>query len=124
VEVLAALVFMGIVIPVAINAVSIAGLAGEVAERKGAASRVADRVLNELLVTDGLRQSSSSGEAEEGTRKYNWTMESTTWTVDSLNLVTVTVTFEARGREYDVSLSTLFDPAATPATTLTTTSTQ
>lgn len=120
VEVLAALVFMGIVIPVTIQAVSLAGLAGEVAERRAVAARVADRILNELLVTDGLRQGSSSGEAEEGSRTYKWKMDSQPWTIDTLNLVTVTVTFTARGKEYEVGLTTLFDPASTPPVNATT----
>ncbi len=110
VEVLAALVFMGIVIPVALEAVRVAGLAGEVAERKVAAARIADRILNELIVTDGLRQASATGVAEEGMRRYEWSMRTETWTVASLNLVTLNVVFNARGKEYDVNLTTLFDP--------------
>ena len=48
-EVLAALVFMAIVIPVAMQGLHIAGRAGAVAERKREAVRVAERVLNENL---------------------------------------------------------------------------
>ena len=47
VEVLAALLFMAIVIPVAVDALHVASLAGEVAARKAVATRIADRVLNE-----------------------------------------------------------------------------
>jgi len=50
-EVLAALVFMAIVIPVAIEALSIASRAGEVAARKNEAALVAERILAENIVT-------------------------------------------------------------------------
>ncbi len=49
-EVLAALTFMAIVIPVAIEGLRIANRAGVVAQRKTVAARVADSVLNEALV--------------------------------------------------------------------------
>lgn len=124
-EVLAALVFMAIVIPVAVEGVRVASLAGEVGERKATAARIAERVLNELLVTDGLRQTSASGVAEEGIRRYQWTMRSESWPVAALNLVTVRVVFTAQGNEYDVNLSTLYNPATqTTSSTTTTTSTQ
>src|SRR5215207_7041870 len=50
-EVLAALAFMAIVIPVAVNGLRVANLAGQVGERKAVAARVAERVLNEWTVT-------------------------------------------------------------------------
>ena len=46
-EVLAALVFMAIVIPVALSGLSVASRAGEVSVRKAEAALVAERVLNE-----------------------------------------------------------------------------
>jgi len=44
-EVLAALMFMAIVIPVALEGMHVAALAGAVAQRKGEAARVAQRIL-------------------------------------------------------------------------------
>ncbi len=115
VEVLAALVFMAILIPVTVRAVRVASQAGQVGERKAVATRIAERVMNELLVTDALRQSSTSGQIEERHRFYDWTMRSEPWAEDSMSLVTVRVTYEVQGREYDVNLATLFD--STQATT-------
>jgi prepilin-type N-terminal cleavage/methylation domain-containing protein len=119
VEVLAALVFMAILIPVTLQAVRVASRAGQVAERKGAATRIAERVLNELLVTDGLRQNRGSGQIQERHRVYEWTMKSDPWTEDAMNLVTVTVSYEVQGTKYDVRLASLFD-----STQLTTSQTQ
>jgi len=109
VEVLAALLFMAILVPVTVQAIRVASRAGQVADRKVVAARVAERVLNELLVTGALMQNSSSGTIEEGDRSYEWTMTSETWTEDQMNLVTVSVTYEVQGQEFDVQLSTLFD---------------
>ena len=50
VEVLAALLFLAIVIPTAVEALHMATLSGEVAARKSVAARVADRILNEAIV--------------------------------------------------------------------------
>src|SRR5215469_1278000 len=79
-EVLAALLFMAIVVPVAIEGLHIASLAGAVAERKGEAARVAQRVLNESLVATNYNQSVQSGSLIEGQRKFNWTLHSEPWT--------------------------------------------
>jgi prepilin-type N-terminal cleavage/methylation domain-containing protein len=119
VEVLAALLFMAILLPVTVQAVRVASRAGQVGERKAAATRIAERVLNELQVTGGLLQNSGSGRIEERDRGYDWTMRSETWTEDHMNLVTVTVTYEVQGQEYDVNLATLVD-----STQLTTVQTQ
>jgi hypothetical protein len=123
--VLAALVFMAIVIPVAVEAVRVAARVGEVGERKAAAARIADRVMNELLVTDGLQQTSQNGSIEEGTRHYDWSMSSEQWSEDAMSLVTVTVVFTVQGDDFDVSVSTLYDPVqtTTAGTTSSTTST-
>src|SRR5687768_10814165 len=111
VEVLAAMVFMAILIPVTVRAVRVASQAGQVGERKTVAARIAERVMNELLVTGRMNQSSASGRIEERHRVYDWTMRSEPWPEDKMNLVTVRVAYEVQGREYDVNLSTLFDSA-------------
>jgi len=110
-EVLAALLFMAIVVPVAIEGLHIASLAGAVAERKGEAARVAQRLLNESLVTTNYNQSVQSGSLIEGQRKFNWTLHSEPWTQDpnqnAMMQLSVDVTFTAQNRDYTVSMSTL-----------------
>jgi hypothetical protein len=106
-EVLAALLFLAIVIPAAVEAMHLASLAGEVAARKGAAARVADRILNESLVTTNW-SSAQSGTASEGVLDFQWTLSSQTWPQDSaMQLVTAEVKFLAQGKDYSVKLSTL-----------------
>src|SRR5258706_11138235 len=64
-EVLAALLFMAIVIPVALQGIKIANQAGQVAVRKTQAARVAQRVLNESIVTTNWDKSGLSGTVTE-----------------------------------------------------------
>ena len=108
-EVLAALVFLAIVIPVVIQGLHIASLAGEVAERKGAAIRVAERMLNESLLTGNWTQSSQKGTVIEGARQFSWTLRNENWSENPMRLVTVEVGYTAQGKEYSVKLSTLVD---------------
>jgi type II secretory pathway pseudopilin PulG len=110
-EVLAALVFMAIVIPVALQALSIAGRAGELAERKREAARVAERILTESIVTTNWSGASQSGVVREDYREYRWTMRNDAWsessTLTAMRLLTVEVVFPIQGEEYTVELSTL-----------------
>ena len=111
VEVLAALLMMAIIIPVAMEGMSVASRAGILGQRKAAAMRVAERVLNEVVVTGDTQQTTSSGTLEQGDAQYNWAMRSETWSEDAMIQLTVTVTFQLQGNPYDVSLSTLIAPA-------------
>ena len=62
-EVLAALAFMAIVIPVAVEGLRIANLAGEVGQRKAVAARIADRVLNDWIIGSRMQGAAQSGTA-------------------------------------------------------------
>ena len=115
-EVLAALLLMAIIVPVAMQGVQIASRAGTLGQRKAAAMRVAERVLNELIATDGLTQSTGSGTAAEGDQTYAWTMQTETWPEDAMNVVTVRVVFNVQGNNYNVSLSSIYDPATVSLT--------
>lgn len=110
-EVLAALLLMAIIVPVALQGVQIASRAGTLGQRKAAAMRIAERVLNELIATDGLTQSTGSGTVSEGDHAYAWTRQTETWPEDAMNVVTVRVVFNVQGNDYNVSLSSIYDPS-------------
>ena len=120
-EVLAAMLFLAIVIPAAVEALHVASLAGEVAARKGVAARIADRILNESIVTTNWNLGSQNGTAAEGAEEFHWTLNSQNWPVDttaSMRLLTADVTFLAQGHDYSVELSTLAN-SQNPSTTTT-----
>jgi type II secretory pathway pseudopilin PulG len=108
-EVLAALVFMAIVIPVVVECLHVATQAGEVAQRKTEATRVAERILNESIVTTNWDQSTQNGTVEEGLRQFDWTLQNEPWNQDPIRLLTVQVKYTVQGRDYSVHLSTLAD---------------
>ena len=113
-EVLAALLFMAIVIPVALEGLRIASLAAQVGERKTVAARVAERVLNEQGLSSpgpATGGSTSSGTITEGPHEYRWSIEAAQWTEGTLQLVTVKVTYQVQGRDYEVTVSTLANSA-------------
>lgn len=107
---LAALLFMAIVIPTAVYGVQVASRAGQVGLRKAEALRIADRVLNELMVTDQWQASSTGGVIQESDKQFQWTMTSSPWTADNMNQISVRVEYVVQGRTHDVVLSTLVDP--------------
>ena len=118
-EVLAAMLFLAIVIPTAVEALHISSLAGEVAARKGAAARIADRVLNESLVMTNWTGSGQNGRVAEGAIDYRWTLSVQDWpqqgqgqvsqmnSLIRMDMLTAEVFFQAQGRDYSVTLSTL-----------------
>ena len=107
-EVLVAMLFLAIVIPVAVEVLNVAARAGEVAARKSAAARVADRVLNESIVTTNWTGSGQqSGTITEGILDFRWKLSARNWPQDAMELLTAEVTFSAQGRDYSVKLNTL-----------------
>ena len=120
-EVLAAMLFLAIVIPAAVEALHVASLAGEVAARKGVAARIGDRILNESIVTTNWNMGSQNGTVTEGAEEFHWTLNNQNWPVDTtaaMRLLTAEVTFTAQGHDYSVALSTLASlqtPTAAPA---------
>jgi len=109
-EVLAAMMFMAIVIPVAVEALHVSSLAGEVAARKGVAARVAEGILNQSLITTNWNQGTQSGTVTEGVLDFRWTLTSENWSQDRMQLVSAEVKFSAKGQDYSVKLSTLANP--------------
>src|SRR6266550_2160341 len=81
-EVLAALVFMAILIPVAIEGLSIASRAGEVAARKNEAAVVAEKLLNEMIAANTWNQNLQNGTLRQGVREFRWRLQNEAWNQD------------------------------------------
>jgi len=116
-EVLASLVFMAILIPVALEGLHIASRAGEVAARKSEAALVAERILNENIVTTNWNTTVQNGTVRQGIRDLRWTLRNDPWDKDPnqsvMRLLSAEVTYTAQGRDYSVKMSTLVD-SSTP----------
>jgi len=112
-EVLAALVFMAILIPVALEGLSIASRAGEIAARKSEAALVAERVLNESVVTTNWSATVQNGTLRQGIRDFRWTLRNDPWDKDpnqtAIRLLSVDAGSLKKRRDYSVRMSTLVD---------------
>jgi type II secretory pathway pseudopilin PulG len=106
-EVLAALVFMAIVIPVAMQGLQVASRAGVVAERKAVAVQLADRLLNESVIMDNWRNTGQKGTVIQDGKEFSWRLFNEAWIQNTMRLLSVEVTYMVQGREYIVRVSTL-----------------
>jgi prepilin-type N-terminal cleavage/methylation domain-containing protein len=107
VEVLASLLLMAIIIPVAMEGMSVASRVGILGQRKAAAMRVGERVLNELMAEQQTQQNSASGTAYDRDTAYPWTMRVENWPEDAMQQMTVAVGFTVQGNTYEVTVTTL-----------------
>ena len=128
VELLVALTLMAVLIPVLLQGLRVATLAAEVSQRKSLAVRIADRVLNNAIIS-GQAQSGQSGEENVGGLNFHWTVKDEPWSelgglttlnapngvnqgVVNQNLIhqlSVDVTFPAQSQNFSVHLSTLYN---------------
>lgn len=121
VEILAAMLFMAIIIPVVIRGMTIANRTGVAAERKRLAAQMADRKVTEVMLEESWRDGDQEGtfedsdESGEGYSPYRWTLETNAWDTDVMRLITVNVFYMVQDREYSVTLSTLAPEEETSA---------
>jgi len=121
-EVLAALLLLAIVIPVALQGLRVASMAGEVGQRRMIAARIGNKVLNELKVTGQLQNTGQTGVVQDHGINYRWTVKNQGWTEDAASQMiqaTLTVSFTAQGKKFDVNLGTLVAPPQQLTTTST-----
>ena len=126
VEVLAAMLFLALVVPVIVGALAISNRTSLLAERGAIASELAENKLNEMLI-DNLWRSAPSTRGDFGVdwSGYRWEISTADWTGDTTNRMTelsTDVYYKVQGQEYSVHLSTLVDPNAATATSATGTS--
>lgn len=108
-EVLAALLFMAIVIPVAMHGLQIASKAGEVAQRKAIAARIGERVLNEISATRQMTTANQRGSVTDAGSEYRYFTKIENWDINPLRKLSVEVDFSVQGQSYFVRLATIVD---------------
>ena len=112
VEALVAMLFMAVVIPVALSGVRVAAQAGETAQRKVVAARIATREINMLRIENQLMGGQRGVVTEDGI-PYTWSQQTEFWNGDSLSrmfLCTITVSYNVAGHNCNVQMSTLVPP--------------
>jgi len=106
-EVLATLLLVAIVLPSVMQGISLATAAAGTARQRSEATALAESKLNELVATNQWQSGGLSGDFGEQWREYSWQAEVQSWVEPSARQLQVHVVWTARGRNYDVVLSTL-----------------
>jgi Tfp pilus assembly protein PilV len=120
VEVLAALLFLSLVIPAIVQGLTISNRAAVIAERSALAGEFAQNKMGELLAGDAWSNApNTSGDFGAGANGYQWKMTTNNWPVDTTNPMTeldVDVSYQVQGKSFNVHLSTLVSqPTASPS---------
>ncbi len=108
-EVLAAMLFVAIVIPVALHGIALASRAETIAERRMVAGQLAEMKLQEMVLTEQWQTGDTQGTFGEEWPEYQWEMKTQTWDGDSMQMVSVIVRFNVQDRPYFVELCTLVE---------------
>ena len=131
IELLVAIALVAMITPIIVEGMRLATLAGEVSERKALAARIADRVLNDAIITGNGQPLSAaqSGDEQVGDFKFHWQMKDAPWdqlgllanvsTANGINQsvvnqntiheLSVDVSYTAQGKNLTVHLSTLYN---------------
>ena len=111
VEILAALVFLGILIPTVVEGITLANRASVISERSAIACELAENKLNELTVDDAWASADTRGDFGQDWQGYRWQLTQSNWDMDGLTELSVEVFFNVQGRERSVHLTTLVSQA-------------
>jgi general secretion pathway protein I len=111
-EVLATLLLVAIVLPSVMQGISLATAAAGTARQRSEATALAESKLNELTATSQWQSGGLSGDFGPDWPGYTWQAEAQSWVEPSARQLHVHVRWYARGRDYDVTLSTLVYTAA------------
>ena len=106
-ELLAAMVFVGVLLPVVVNGILIAHRAGAVAVEKEAAARWGENRLQEWVTTGDYLVVGSAGTVDGEKTRYEWELTIEAWDQNAADLVTLEVFYQVLGRLHSVRLATL-----------------
>lgn len=106
-EVLATVVIIAIVIPAAMQGISIAtGMAG-LTRQKAEATALAQAKLNELIATGDWQTNTTSGDFGPQWPAYHWQVNASDWEETNMRQLQMVVSWVHRGTPREVVLTTL-----------------
>ena len=117
VEILAALAFLGILIPVVASALTVASRASVVAERSVIAAQIGENLLNDMIVENTWSSAGTRGDFGQDWPGYRWQLSQTSWTTGNVTELTLDVYFPVQGHEQSIRLGTLANATQTTTTT-------
>lgn len=120
VETLAAMAFLGIVMPVVISALLVSSRAAVTAERSTIAMQLAENRLGEMMLDNAWSSESTRGDFGEQWPGYRWELTKSAWESSTMTELTMDVFYQVQGSERDLRLTTLVNESLTQAGTGTT----
>ncbi len=117
VETLAAMAFLGILLPVLVSALHVSSGVGSVAERSTVAMQLGENRLNEMTLGDAWSSAESKGDFGTDWPGYRWELRQTDWETGSMTELEMDVFFTVQGHEDEVRMSTLVSQSLTQAQT-------
>jgi Tfp pilus assembly protein PilV len=107
IELLATVVFLGIIMPVAMQSIGLCTRLGGQARKQIEAASLARMKLTELTCTGDWQSSQKSGDFGEDWPGYRWDAIVSSWTDAEVSQLELIVTWDSQGRERSVTLTTL-----------------
>jgi general secretion pathway protein I len=110
IELLATMVFLGIIMPVAMRSIGLCTRLGGQSRRQIEAASLARTKLTEMTSSSDWSTGEESGDFGTDWPGYRWTAAVSSWSDSVVSQLDVTVTWQSQGRERSVTLSTLVYP--------------
>jgi prepilin-type N-terminal cleavage/methylation domain-containing protein len=110
IELLATVVLIGIIMPVAMRCISLCTRLGGQSRRQIEAASLARTKLTELTGSEDWRTGEKSGDFGPDWTGYRWIAVVSNWTDSTVSQLDVTVTWQSQSQERSVTLSTLVYP--------------
>jgi hypothetical protein len=111
VEVLATLLLMALVLPAAMEGVSLAVQSSAIAQHRSEAAGLAEGKLNELVATGDWQTAAMSGNFDGAFSNYHWDATVSPWSQDtsgeSIQQIDLKVSWNSRNQPQSLTLSTL-----------------
>jgi hypothetical protein len=108
VEVLAAMAFLAILVPVLVSAVSVSNRAAIAAERSAIATQLGENQLNDLIVENLWSSGTSQGDFGADYPGYRWELQMADWTeLSGLTELTMIVHYQVQGQDHTIQIATL-----------------
>ena len=107
IELLATVVFLGIIMPVAMQSIGLCTRLGGQSRRQIEAASLARTKLTELTCTGDWQSGEKSGDFGEDWPGYRWTAVVSSWTDSTVSQLELTVTWQSQSRERSVTFTTL-----------------
>ena len=116
------MLFLAIVVPAIVTALTLSNRASEMTDRGTTAAQLAENKLNEMLIGNAWQgQASAAGDCGADFPGYRWQLSQEQWSGDSAASMTqlkVEVFYHTQGAEHSVALTTLANTQATSTGTL------